>query len=232
MTPKTLLASEYGEMKKLLRQIPSLILALLILSVVSMNLLANKELLKTDWIALDCGFALSWIPFLIMDCICKVLGGKAAFRVSLLAIIINLATFLIFRLISLTPGMWGEYYATGSLQVNSALNATIGGSTWIVLGSAAAMAVSSAANSITNVLMGTIARGNGYGSFAARSFTSTAIAQFIDNLTFASIVSIPLFGWSWRQTLICSLTCAAFELIMEIAFSGFGYRLAKNWQEV
>lgn len=121
MTPKTLLTSEYGEMKKLLRQIPSLILALLILSVVSMNLLANKELLKTDWIALDCGFALSWIPFLIMDCICKVLGGKAAFRVSLLAIIINLATFLIFRLISLTPGMWGEYYATGSLQVNSAL---------------------------------------------------------------------------------------------------------------
>ena len=71
MTIKTILRRELEDYKVLLRNIPSIVVALFFLSVVAMNLLANKELFTTDWLALDCGFTLSWISFLLMDMICK-----------------------------------------------------------------------------------------------------------------------------------------------------------------
>lgn len=209
-----------------LKRVPSLLFTILAISVVSMNLLANKELFRTDWIALDCGFILSWIPFLIMDVICKVYGGRAAARISFVAILINLFFFFVFKLVSLTPGMWGAYYDTGSMAVNQALNATIGGSSWIVLGSAFAMAVSSVCNSILNVFIGRNSTGDNYGNFALRSFVSTGISQFVDNFVFAVVVSVPLFGWSMVQVLVCSASAAVFELLMEVLFSGLGFKLS------
>jgi len=221
---------EWSDLRLLLRSVPSLVVALFVLSVIAMNLLANKELFSCSWLALDCGFALSWVSFLCMDCICKRFGGKAAVEISVIAILINLLMFLLFRLISLTPGMWGEYYATGSLEVNEALNRTIGGSTWIVLGSALAMFVSSIINSLINTAIGRFLKGHSYRIFAWRSFPSTAVAQFADNLVFALVVSVPLFGWTMRQTLFCSLTASLFELFAEICFSGFGYRMSRMWE--
>ena len=221
-----MIRSEYRAYRTILNKVPSLALTTFVLAVVMMNLLANKELFHTDWVALDCGFVLSWIPFLLMDCFCKVYGGRDALRISILAIAINLLTFGIFKLVSLTPGMWGGYYSTGLTEVNDALNVTIGGSTWIVLGSAFAMTVSSAANSAINMAVAGIIKTGGFKEFAARSFISTAVSQFIDNFVFALVVSVPLFGWSMKQALLCSVTAAGFELVMEILFSRFGYKLA------
>lgn len=226
---KSFLLREWDDYKVLLKKVPSLALAIFILAVVLMNLLANKELFHISWVALDCGFVLSWLPFLLMDAICKVYGGKAATKISTLAIVVNLLAFLIFKLISFTPGMWGEYYATGLSEVNEALNRTIGGSSWIVLGSAFAMFVSSIVNSVVNISVAKCLRKDNYTSFAIRSFTSTAISQFVDNLVFALVVSVPLFGWTMKQTLFCSLIAACFELFCEICFSGVGYRLAREW---
>lgn len=223
---RELIRSEYRGYRAILEKVPSLALTIFVLAVVMMNLLANKELFHTDWVALDCGFVLSWIPFLLMDCFCKVYGGRDALRISILAITINLLTFGILKLVSLTPGMWGGYYTTGLAEVNDALNETIGGSTWIVFGSAFAMAVSSAANSIINMTIAGILKASGYREFAARSFISTAISQFIDNFVFALVVSVPLFGWTFKQAMFCSITAAGFELLMEVLFSGAGYRLA------
>jgi len=50
-------------------------------------------------------------------------------------------------------------------------------------------------------------------------------------MVFALVVSVPLFGWSMKQVLFCSLTAMVFELSMEAVFSGFGYRMAKKWEE-
>lgn len=213
-------------------RIPSVVLTILVLTIVSMNLLANKELFRTEWVALDCGFVLSWIPFLIMDYLCKQYGGKTAAAVSIFAIVINLVFFVIFHLICLTSGMWGEYYATGLTEVNDALNATIGGSTWIVLGSALAMVVSSVVNSVTNVGIARLLQATGreasFGSFALRSWISTALSQVVDNFIFALIVSIPLFGWNLKQAFLCSTTAAAFELLCEVVFTPITYRLVKK----
>ncbi len=223
------LKKELRDYQTLLRKVPPVSLSVFVLSVVSMNLLANKEIFRNEWIALDCGFAFSWIPFIIMDGMCKAFGGKAAAKVSILAIAINLAFFCLFKLVTLTPGNWGEYYSTGIYEVNDALNATIGGSAWIVLGSAFAMLVSSSVNAVVNISVAKLLKMDGYCEFAIRSFTSTAVAQFIDNFTFALVVSIPLFGWNMRQTFFCSLTAALVELLLEVLFSGFGYKLSKKW---
>ena len=231
MNNNCFLRREYDAYRALLRKVPSLALTLLVLSVVSMNLLANKELFKTSWIALDCGFALSWLPFLIMDCVCKVFGGKDATRLSILALAINLAFFALFKLIALTPGMWGEYYSTGMSEVNESLNRTIGGSSWIVFGSALAMLVASVINSAINISIGGLMHRDNYRTFAVRSFTSTLISQFADNLVFALVVTMPLFGWSIRQSLVCATTCAFVEMLMEVCFSGIGYKICKTWKE-
>lgn len=222
---------ELEDYSVLLRNIPAMVLTLFVVSVIAMNLLANKELFSISWVALDCGFALSWVAFLTMDCVCKRFGGKAATKISILAIGINLLTFAIFKLLSFTPGKWGAYYDTGLNEVNDALNQTIGGSTWIVLGSALAMLISSIVNSIVNMSISRVLKKNTYREFAIRSFSSTAIAQFVDNLTFALVVSVPLFGWTMKQVLVCSVVAAVFELLMEVFFSGFGYRMTKKWEK-
>lgn len=83
------LKREMEDYRILLRSIPSLIIALFIVSVIMMNLLANKEFISLKYLALDCGFTLSWVSFLCMDIICKRFGPKAAAKISILAIFIN-----------------------------------------------------------------------------------------------------------------------------------------------
>ena len=237
MSIKTKLQRELEDYKVLLRNIPSIVVALFFLSVVAMNLLANKELFTTSWLALDCGFTLSWISFLLMDMICKRFGAKAAMKLSIAALAVNLCVCGIFWLLSLTPGHWGEYYSfldsdpAVAQAANLALNRTIGGSWYVVLGSALAMLVSSAVNSLSNHLLAKHLQRNNYGSFALRSFVSTALAQFVDNLIFATVVSHIFFGWTWTQVLVCSLTGALMELLCEVVFSPLGYRMARQWEE-
>lgn len=71
----------------------------------------------------------------------------------------------------------------------------------------------------------------GFGSYALRSYLSTAIAQFVDNLTFALLVSHIFFGWSLLQCVTCSLTGMVVELLCEVGFSFFGYRICRGWEQ-
>ena len=225
-----ILKRELDDYKLLLRNVPGLVVSLFFISVILMNLLANKELFAVEYLALDCGFTLSWISFLCMDMICKRFGPKAAAKISILAMVINLAVTIIFNLLSRTPGMWGEFYSTGLTEVNDALNATFGGSWYVVFGSSVAMLVSAICNSIINHTIAKHLTKDTFGAFALRSFTSTGIAQFVDNLVFAIIVSYHFFGWTGKQVLFCSLTGAVMELLCEVVFSPFGYKISKQWE--
>ena len=216
---------ELEDLKILLRSVPGVLVTVFVVSVIAMNLLANKELFAVEYLALDCGFVVSWISFLCMDIICKRFGPKAAISISILALVINLAVCVIFKLMSLTPGMWGEYYTTGMTEVNDALNTTIGGTWYVVLGSSVAMLASSVVNALINQFIGNRLKKNNYGAFALRSYISTGIAQFIDNLVFALIVSHVFFGWTWLQVIMCSLTGAAAELLCEVIIGPIGYRV-------
>ena len=220
----------WGDYKVLLRSIPASTVTLFIVSVIMMNLLANKELISLPCLALDCGFAVSWVSFLCMDMICKRFGARASIMVSVMALGINLGVSLVFWLLTLTPGMWGAYYDTGLLEVNDALNATIGGTWYVVLGSSCAMLTSSVVNSLLNQAIGRLEHKNTFGAFALRSYVSTGIAQFVDNLVFAIIVSHTFFGWTWLQVLTCSLTGAVAELLCEVFLSPVGYRVVRGWE--
>ena len=150
--------------------------------------------------------------------------------VSVMALGVNLAVSLVFWLLTLTPGMWGAYYDTGLAEVNDALNATIGGTWYVVLGSSCAMLASSVVNSLLNQAIGRLEHKNTFGAFALRSYVSTGIAQFVDNLVFAIIVSHTFFGWTWLQVLTCSLTGAVAELLCEVFLSPVGYRVVRGWE--
>lgn len=228
---------EVKDLVVLLRNIPSLAVTFFVLSVVCMNLLANKELFSTEYLALDCGFTLSWFSFLCMDMICKRFGPKAAMKVSMVALFINLVTCALFSLLSRTPEMWGEFYSYVDSNpemanvANAALNATFGGSWYVVLGSALAMFTSSGVNSIVNYLIAKSTKTTGFKNFALRSYISTMVAQFVDNFIFAMVVSHVFFGWTMTQVIVCSITGSVMELLCEILISPIGYKMVCSWEK-
>ncbi len=218
-----------SEYRSLIRSVPPLLFSLLVLSVVGMNLLANKSIdTGVDWLALDCGILFSWLTFLSMDVLTHNYGPKTATVLSLAALGLNLLMALIFFLASRVPGVWGESFVDGSETViNTALDRTFGGTWYVILGSSVAFAVSAALNNFLNYGIGTLLRKNeSFGSFAIRSYVSTFLAQFADNLIFALIVSRNFFGWTTLQCFTCALTGALLELLFEVVFSPLGYRVA------
>ena len=220
-----------SEFRNLLRTVPPLLVSLMILSVVGMNLLANKSInTGVDWLALDCGILFSWLTFLTMDVLTHNYGPRAATVLSLIALALNLMMALIFFLASRIPGVWGESFVEGSEAViNTALNNTFGGTWFIILGSSVAFVASAILNNFLNYGIGRLLkRDTGFGVFAVRSYVSTFLAQFADNLIFALLVSKLFFGWTLLQCFTCALTGAVMELLFEVVFSPLGYRISKN----
>ena len=228
------LKSLFSEVKELLRSVPSIVVASFFLSLVGMNLLANKSIdLGLDWLALDAGILFSWVSFLSMDMIVRRFGLKAANILSIVGLLFNLFLALIFFLASLLPGTWGESYVAEGVSetINAALNGTFRGTWYVLMGSSVAFLASALVNNFSNFFLGKVFKGEGRASFYARSYISTFVGQFVDNLIFALIVSLHFFGWSLLQCFMCALTGAVAELLCEILFSPFAYRLVKKWEK-
>lgn len=219
----------------LLRNVPAPVTVFFVLSVFSMNLLANKSInLGVNWLALDCGITVSWFAFLTMDIVTKHFGPKAATQLSLFAIAVNLVFSLIMFLGSLIPGTWGESFVEqGGEQINAALDNTFGGTWYVLAGSTVAFIASSLVNNFANAGIGLAFRKNpdGAAAYFLRSYVSTAMGQFVDNMIFALIVSHVFFGWSLLQCVTCSLTGMVVELLCEVAFSGFGFGVCRKWKK-
>ena len=215
----------------LLRNIPSPVVAFFVVSVITMNLLANKTILSVEYLALDGGILVSWIAFLAMDIVTKHFGPKAATLLSIFALFVNLLFSLIFYLVSLIPSDTSPFIES--------FNAIFGGTWFILLSSSIAFIASAIINNFLNYAVGKTFKKNPDGKLAyfTRSYVSTFIGQFADNMIFASLVFLlffPIFqGWGWTfiQTLMCSLFGAAFELLMEVVFSPLGYYITKRWKK-
>ena len=208
-----------------------LLVTLMVLSVVGMNLLANKSIdTGVDWLALDGGILFSWLTFLSMDVLTHCYGPRAASMLSVTALALNLFMALIFFIASRIPGVWGESFVEGSEQIiNGALNNTFAGTWFIILGSSIAFLASALLNNYLNYGIGQLARRKtGFGVFALRSYVSTFLGQFADNLIFALLVSRVFFGWTLVQCFTCALTGAVLELLSEVLFSPVGYRLSRR----
>lgn len=220
-----------NEFRDLLKTVPPIIVTMLIISVVGMNLLANKSIdTGVEWLALDCGILFSWATFLSMDVLTQCYGPRASTMMSLVALGFNLIMALIFYIASSIPGVWGESFVEGSENViNSALDNTFGGTWFIILGSSIAFVVSALVNNFLNYGIGqALKKNSGFKVFALRAYVSTFIGQFTDNLVFAFLVSRIFFGWTTVQCITCALTGAVMELLFEIFFSPMGYRIASG----
>ena len=217
--------------RRMVREVPPIVAALMILSVVGMNLLANKSIdTGLSWLALDCGILFSWLAYLSMDILTHCCGPKVSSAMSVMALLLNLFMVLIFFIASRIPGVWGERFVEGSEgAINSALNNTFGGTWYVLLGSSIAFIVSAVINSFLNYGIGKFFKKElNFGEFAVRSYVSTFIAQFADNMIFALLVSKVFFGWSLLQCFTCALTGAVLELVFEVVFSPVGYRISKR----
>lgn len=228
---KNFIKKEKEETAALLRCIPATVVTLFVVSVICMNLLANKTLVQLDFIALDGGILISWLSFMCMDIITKHFGPKASNKISVLACGINILTCLIFFVASAIPSNAADY---------TAFNGIFGGTWFILLGSTVAFLCSAVLN---NMLNAAISRGfrrnpNGKMAYAVSVYVSTFMGQFFDNFLFSLIVFVgfaPIywdgFSWTVTQCAVCALTGAVAELLMEILFSPIGYRITKKWRE-
>ena len=222
---------EFEETALLLRSVPALAVSLFVVSVVCMNLLANKTIVQTDWIALDGGILISWLSFMCMDIITNYFGPKASNKIAFVAVGVNLLVCFVFYIVSVIPSSADDY---------TALNSLLGGTWFILLGSTIAFLLSAAVNNFLNWTIGKAFRKNPDGrlAYAVRAYVSTFAGQFIDNFIFAVIVFVifaPIFwdGFHWTliQCAMCALTGAVAEAVMEILFSPIGYRVLKSWRE-
>ena len=166
-----------------------------------------------------------------MDVITKRFGPRASNKIAVFAVLVNLFVSLVFYIVSIIPSTADDY---------TALNSIFGGTWFILLGSTIAFLASAVINNILNWTIGKAFKKNpdGKAAFAVRTYVSTFIGQFADNLIFALIVFTvfaPIYwdGFSWTvlQCITCAVTGAVAELFMEVVFSPIGYRAVKNWEK-
>lgn len=217
--------------QEVLKNVPGIITTLFCLSVVLMNLLANKTIVSIgNWFALDGGILVSWLSFMTMDIVTKSFGPKYANRLSIIGIAVNLLSCLILFIVSIIPSNADDY---------TALNQIFGGTWFILLDSSIAFLCSALINNGLNWSIGKLFKGKDSKiEYVTRCYVSTFIGQFIDNLIFATLtfmVFAPIFWngfrWTFLQCLMCSLTGAVAELLMEVIFSPIGYKICKKWKK-
>lgn len=222
---------QYLQTKCLLRNIPSIVVALFVVSVIGMNLMANKTIVSLPWLALDAGILISWLSFMSMDIVTKHFGPRASTRLSLVATGVNLLMCLLFWITSIIPSTADDY---------TAFNTIFGGTWFILLGSTIAFLTSAIINNVLNWGIGKTFKKNPDGKLAyiTRTYVSTFVGQFFDNLIFAVIVFMifaPIFWdgfcWTFVQCVMCSVTGAFVELLFEVIFSPFGYKITKQWKK-
>ena len=219
--------------KLLLRSIPGIITMFFCISIVLMNVLANKVILNLPFVAGDGGLVLSWIVFLCMDTVTKRYGAKAANRLNVVGLIVSLIFVGIFSLVSAIQ------IEVGCEHVDySAFNSVFGATWFVVLGSSIAFITSGVVNNLLNEAVGKLFVKNPDGKFAfyCRSYVSTFIGQCVDNFLFAFIVFVifaPIY-WGFSLTIFQCIGSAILggitELLMEVIFSPIGYKISQSWK--
>ena len=134
----------FKESVLLLRSIPSVVVALFVTSVITMNILANKTLYQSEYLAIDAGILVSWLSFLSMDIVTKHFGPRASTRMSIFAVAVNLLVCLIFYIASVIP----------TSTDFSAFNSVVGGTWFILLSSTVAFIASAIINNFMNYGIG------------------------------------------------------------------------------
>lgn len=199
---KNWIKEEVTEYRSLLKNIPALLLAAFCLAVVMMNTLANKTIVSTSWIDIDGGILCAWLIFMAMDLTAQHFGPRAATKMSLVGLVVNLLVCGIFgiaSLINIGGGAWSPAwnYTTeeGFNIANEAVNSLFAGSWQVLLASSVAFLVSAIVNNTMNWSIGKLFEKTTAPKteYVTRAYISTMLGQFVDNWIFNFLLFIVLF---------------------------------------
>lgn len=213
-----------------IRSLPTILVVLYCVTIVVMNLLANKTIFQNDLIAIDGGVVITWLVIVIADLVVLTKGPKNAIRLAIFGIFVNLIVSLIFFLVSLIP----------SSSNFDEFKRVLGGNWFILLSSTVAFLCSSSLNAIINFSIGKAFKNNSDSkvAYCLRCYVSTVISAFIDNLIFSCLCYMlfaPIFwnGFSWTfiQCLMCALVYAGIELVIETLVTPFTYHIFKRLKQ-
>lgn len=229
--------NEWFELKELIAKINPLVMTFFVLSVVLMNLLASKSIDLSwvpgnngsyPWLALDCGLFVSWLAFFSMDNIVRRFGPKASTKMTLVAVFINLVVCGVLLFAGTVKGEWGASYEfTG--QINEALDSTIAGTWYILLGSTIAFITSAVVHGVTSFTISKLSKDKeSLKTYAVCSSIATSLGQFVDNFLFAFIVSRVFFGWNILQCIMCSVSGMIVEFLLSFVFVPLGHKIYKS----
>lgn len=229
--------NEWFELKELIAKINPLVMTFFVLSVVLMNLLANKSIDLSwvpgnngsyPWLALDCGLFVSWLAFFSMDNIVRRFGPKASTKMTLVAVFINLVVCAVLLFAGTVGGEWGASYEfTG--QINEALDSTIAGTWYVLLGSTIAFITSAVVHGVTSFTISKLFKDKeSLKTYAVCSLVATSLGQFVDNFLFAFIVSRVFFGWNILQCIMCSVSGMVVEFLLSFVFVPLGHKIYKS----
>ena len=226
--------------KMLLRSIPAVVVALLVVTTVTMNLAANKivwsglKIGENYFISITGGIFLSWAVFLIMDMVTKTFGAKAAIKLNLFGAAVNAIAIIFLGVIASAPSDFPFPGASSSFDIVFGFTGK-GVQPWqILISSTIAYVISGAVNAIVNVLVGRRFKKNpdGKAAFIVRSYISTMIGQFVDNFIFTAL-AFSFFARYYGLFTITGMAIigALIELFCEILFSPVAYRRCRKWQK-
>lgn len=194
------------------KKVPSWMIALSVVAVVLMNILANKGLFSSGYLALDCGFLISWIMFLVMDIVTQRYGGKASLAVTMFDVAVAAAMALLMYGIAQIPETQTTGWMVGT-DGSQALNNVIGNSIMVVGVSLFAFIVSSGVDILSNMTIGKWMKNSktfkgedgkrsvkGFFIYFSRAYTSTFLSQLVDNIVFQFIAYNFLFKWFYNPS--------------------------------
>lgn len=218
---------DWNETKVLFKCIPALPFALLCVALVAMNYLANKGIIPSpasDYFQADAGIIVSWVAFLASDMLVKRFGAKAAIKVNITAILMQLVCVSLLTLGALIP--WGN-----SADAIPGFDDIFRLSIWPLLAGTAAFIIATICDSlISKFILTRFKNRTSFKAYAIASYGSTAVGQFLDNLLFGLFFSVwQVWFTNFNAIWLFALAGMGVELIGQAIFSPVGYAMARNW---
>ncbi len=226
--------NEINDYKALFSAIPSITVTLFCVSVVVMNLMASKAVISTPYLTATGGLLISWAPFLCMDVVSKHFGPKAATKLNIIGLLVNLACVALFEIVSLI-----QIDTTGAKADYSAFNSVYRCTWFVLVASSVAFVLSGVVNNFLNYGIGKLFKKNPDGKIAymTRCYISTFVGQYVDNALFLALlylVFLPSVANIHASSPLAvfggALLGSIMELITEVIFSPLGYSVTLKWK--
>ena len=229
---KTWLSTDWKETKILFKSVPAIPFALLCAALIAMNFLANKTIVNESWIGIDAGIMVSWIAFLAGDMIVKRFGPKAALKVNLAAVGVQLVAVALFAIGGLMPRGRNALYSPEDFVWAANIDGLFKGSLWpLAAGTAAFVAGISADVFLNWAIFKRFKNKHSFKAYAVSSYASTMVAQFVDNVVFGLLFTVLAGYMKLSAVWMFAAVGAIVELLCQDVRSPVGYRISETWRK-